>query len=159
LSAHDDKISQLRAQLERLEQEHTSLATDLSRNTAILSPMRRMPPEILSEIFMLTLPSDRAVLEHGRINMRDSPWVLTHICGRWRIVALASSSLWSFIGIDCTIRRDLSAAFPLRLLAVQPQRATHLRVNFTPGGIHSMYEMSVIQLLVEHSPRWEDAYL
>ncbi|KAJ7849592.1 hypothetical protein B0H13DRAFT_1573960, partial [Mycena leptocephala] len=104
LSRHDDKLARLRAQIElpeqepleqeKLEQKRASLATDLSRNAAILSPLRRMPPEILSEIFTLTLPSDRAVVERGKIDLRDSPWMLTRICGRWRTVALASSSLW-----------------------------------------------------------------
>jgi hypothetical protein len=167
LSRHDDKLARLRAQIElpeqepleqeKLEQKRASLATDLSRNAAILSPLRRMPPEILSEIFMLTLPSDRAVVERGKIDLRDSPWMLTRICGRWRTVALASSSLWSFVAINC--EDNLSAAYPLSLIRTQLQRAKHIRIHFLAEDRLTQYQMDILQLLVDHSPLWEEVYL
>jgi hypothetical protein len=167
LSRHDDKLARLRAQIElpeqepleqeKLEQKRASLATDLSRNAAILSPLRRMPPEILSEIFTLTLPSDRAVVERGKIDLRDSPWMLTRICGRWRTVALASSSLWSFVAINC--EDNLSAAYPLSLIRTQLQRAKHIRIHFLAEDRLTQYQMDILQLLVDHSPLWEEVYL
>ncbi|KAF7328130.1 F-box domain-containing protein [Mycena venus] len=158
LSRYDDKISRLRAQLERLEQERATAESDLSKNSAIVSPLRRMPAEILFEIFTLTLPSDREVLERGAIDVGDSPWSLTQICGRWRMLALASSSLWSFFGIDCTIRYDTAAAYPMPLLIAQLQRAKHLRVNFLASS-PSQYQLGLLQLLSLYSHRWEELYL
>jgi hypothetical protein len=75
------------------------------------------------------------------------------------MVAIASSSLWSFIGIDCDVSGDLSAAFPLPLLAAQLQRATHLRVYFDAGPYLAPHVIRLFQLIVEHSPRWEELYL
>jgi hypothetical protein len=159
LSNHDDKILRLRAQLERLEQERTPLEADLLRNTAILSPMRRMPPEILAQIFALTLPSDRKVVESGRIDVQDSPWILTRVCGRWRTVAIASSFLWSFLSINCDVMVNLSAAYPLPLLTAHLQRANYLRIHFLAGDCLTQYSTTMLQLLVEYSPRCEELYL
>ncbi|KAJ7302969.1 hypothetical protein DFH08DRAFT_986798, partial [Mycena albidolilacea] len=56
LACLDDEISTLEEKLQQLEEEHASLSSYRTRNKAILSPLRRMPPEVLGEIFSLTLP-------------------------------------------------------------------------------------------------------
>ncbi|KAF8143265.1 hypothetical protein K438DRAFT_650423 [Mycena galopus ATCC 62051] len=161
LSRQDDKISRLRTQLERLEQERATVEAEFLRNIAILSPLRRVPAEILSEIFTSTLLPDRKVMGRCNIGLGDSPWVLTHVCGRWRTVALASSSLWSFVGIDYS-KRDL---YPLPLLQAQLQRASRIRVEFmlhvpfSSDRTISENHLALFQLLVDHSPRWEELRL
>ncbi|KAJ7124344.1 hypothetical protein C8R44DRAFT_548432, partial [Mycena epipterygia] len=75
LAVVEHKISRLREQMQSLEKEHASLSGHLAANTAILSPLRRMPPEVLGEIFPWTLPS--AWL--ASFAVEGSPWVLTHI--------------------------------------------------------------------------------
>ncbi|KAJ6603239.1 hypothetical protein DFH09DRAFT_1019247, partial [Mycena vulgaris] len=97
LSRHGDKISVLRAQLEQLENEHSSLQKNLARNTAILSPVRRMPHEVLSEIFVLALPSRKDALESNRFDANGTPWTLGRVCGQWRSVTLSSPALWSLV--------------------------------------------------------------
>ncbi|KAJ7117629.1 hypothetical protein C8R44DRAFT_555445, partial [Mycena epipterygia] len=91
----DTKISQLRDWLIQLEEERATLTVYHSQNTAILSPLRRMPPELLCEIFSWTLPSVREALQRRRFDTKHSPWVLTQICSRWRAIALSTASLWS----------------------------------------------------------------
>ncbi|KAJ7107704.1 hypothetical protein C8R44DRAFT_680500, partial [Mycena epipterygia] len=92
----DHEMSRLREQIKSLEEEHVSLSSHLVENTAILSSLRRMPPEVLGEIFSRTLPLIHA-LKQGDLDVRveDSPWVLTHVSSHWRAVALATPSLWS----------------------------------------------------------------
>ncbi|KAJ7138073.1 hypothetical protein C8R44DRAFT_661191, partial [Mycena epipterygia] len=77
-----------------LEEERDSLLNHLVDNAAVISPLRRMPPELLGEIFSWTLPS---IDEGETMNLTDSPWVLTHISSRWRAVAHSTPSLWSLI--------------------------------------------------------------
>ncbi|KAJ7157290.1 hypothetical protein C8R46DRAFT_859860, partial [Mycena filopes] len=60
---------------------------------SILSGLRRLPLEILAYIFLLTIPS---VEETCPLR---SPWILGHICRRWRAIALATPALWSSIVI------------------------------------------------------------
>ncbi|KAJ7198212.1 hypothetical protein B0H12DRAFT_965473, partial [Mycena haematopus] len=49
LACLDAQISRLRDQLMRLEEERAALAKYHAQNIAILSPLRRMPSEILGE--------------------------------------------------------------------------------------------------------------
>ncbi|KAJ7780029.1 hypothetical protein DFH07DRAFT_703342, partial [Mycena maculata] len=55
LAGIDHEISQLEDRLQQLRDEHISVLTHFSRNNTILSPLCRMPPEILLEIFPWTL--------------------------------------------------------------------------------------------------------
>jgi hypothetical protein len=47
----DAEISRLRGRLKQVEDERTDLATYRAQNNTVLSPLRRMPPEVLGEIF------------------------------------------------------------------------------------------------------------
>ncbi|KAJ6449468.1 hypothetical protein C8R45DRAFT_790336, partial [Mycena sanguinolenta] len=94
LASLDSEILRLKDRLRRLEEEREALSQCHSQHTAILSPLRRMPYEILCEIFSCIRPTSRVVLGIG-----NCPWVLTHVCRRWRVVALSKPSLWSLICI------------------------------------------------------------
>ncbi|KAJ7842262.1 hypothetical protein B0H14DRAFT_2781441 [Mycena olivaceomarginata] len=72
-----------------------SLRQTIELCRSILSPLRRIPPEILAHIFLLSLPSISDTRnEPWDICLERSPWVLTHVSRRWRAVALASPALW-----------------------------------------------------------------
>ncbi|KAJ7210216.1 hypothetical protein B0H12DRAFT_958752, partial [Mycena haematopus] len=86
LACIHDEIVQLQSRLKQLEAERERLASYRAQSCAILSPLRRMPPEILGEIFLWTIPA--------LPDQRYSPWFLTHICCRWREIAVSSPLLW-----------------------------------------------------------------
>ncbi|KAF8198821.1 hypothetical protein K438DRAFT_1583999, partial [Mycena galopus ATCC 62051] len=92
LAALDAEISRLKDRLIQLEGERAMLSKHHAKNLTILSPLRRMPPEILGEIFSWALPPFRSPL-----NVQDCPWVLTQVSSRWRAVALSRPSLWSMV--------------------------------------------------------------
>ncbi|KAJ7758384.1 hypothetical protein B0H16DRAFT_1416340 [Mycena metata] len=89
LAQHDDAVREPEGQT----QEHQSLVETVARHAAILSPLRRMPSEILCEFFSSTLLPDWQLLDRGRIDLQDSPWSLSHTCSRWREIALGLPSL------------------------------------------------------------------
>ncbi|KAJ7902473.1 hypothetical protein B0H13DRAFT_2513259 [Mycena leptocephala] len=91
----DEEISKLQDQLERLEKDRASLLSYRTRHCAILSPLRRMPLEVLGEIFSWTLPSLSDAMDQGRFDMTESPWVLTQISSGWRETSLSTPFLWS----------------------------------------------------------------
>ncbi|KAJ7607857.1 hypothetical protein FB45DRAFT_763676, partial [Roridomyces roridus] len=96
----NEEISQLQERLVQLRKDRIALARRQRRHEAILSSIRRVPPEILGEIFSWTLPCTlREALEPEDCDFDPtrSPWVLTHICSRWRAVAISIPSLWPFI--------------------------------------------------------------
>ncbi|KAJ7650132.1 hypothetical protein FB45DRAFT_887055, partial [Roridomyces roridus] len=75
LSCLDDEISRLRTQLENLESEREQLSKYHFQNVAILSPLRRMPAEVLAEIFGWTLPTINEMDGAQSDTVKPSPWV------------------------------------------------------------------------------------
>jgi hypothetical protein len=74
LACLDDEISTLEEKLQQLEEERASLSHYWTRNKVILSPLRRMPSEVLGEIFLLTLRSVMADLG-PKDYLVGSPWM------------------------------------------------------------------------------------
>ncbi|KAJ7124329.1 hypothetical protein C8R44DRAFT_783317 [Mycena epipterygia] len=134
------------------EEERASLSGQLTKQHSILSPIRRMPPEVLSEIFSWTLPSV-GDLRRGHSGVASSPWVLTHISGHWRAVVLSIPSLWSLMVINFTHEFP----YPLPMVKTQIQRAQSLKIHFY-GHEESdpRPQIDVFQCLAEHSSRREE---
>ncbi|TRM66826.1 hypothetical protein BD626DRAFT_165026 [Schizophyllum amplum] len=63
---------------------------------ALLSPYRRLPTEILSEIFLLALPNRWEVSYTGQRKLN-----FVGVCRRWRDVALKTPRLWSTLRFNC----------------------------------------------------------
>ncbi|KAJ7763116.1 hypothetical protein DFH07DRAFT_397928, partial [Mycena maculata] len=143
-------MSRLRARMESLEEDRASLSAYHSRNIGIFSPLRRMPSELISEIFSWTLSS---IMEASCSSVNDSPWVLTHISSRWRAISLGTPSLWSRI----VIRPGYHSILPM--VEAQIQRAQKLRIYFFGTPIHSRRQRKLFELLSQHSSRWEHLFL
>lgn len=75
---------------------HTSMARYKLAYEAALAPQKRLPPEILSEIFLFATDGKPASfpLQRDTIRLR-----LTQVCGRWRRLALNTTHLWSDVEI------------------------------------------------------------
>ncbi|KAK0185338.1 hypothetical protein F5146DRAFT_1072458 [Armillaria mellea] len=69
----------------------------------ILTPCCRLPPEMLTEIFLWcrALRGPRDPLLH----LRAVPWTLTHVCREWRKVAIATPEIWTTIRLN--FRHDM----------------------------------------------------
>ncbi|KDQ49229.1 hypothetical protein JAAARDRAFT_43019 [Jaapia argillacea MUCL 33604] len=86
------QIRQLRAQLQILE-ERRDVAQGRCLNLKSLSaPIRRLPSDILLEIFSHTLWYGSADPIYDPF-----PLLLTHVCSYWRHLALSTPTLWSSI--------------------------------------------------------------
>ncbi|KAF7340696.1 ABC protein [Mycena sanguinolenta] len=152
----DDEISTLRERLKQLRDERTALSSYHTRNKAILSPLRRMPPEVLAEIFSWTLPAVQNA-RRSSFNMLQSPWLLTRISSRWRAVSVSTPILWSRLVMDYT--GNSTVAPPLTLVETQIHRAQKLHIHFY--GNPSLYadsehQIRVFELLSKQSSRWEE---
>ncbi|KAK7024769.1 hypothetical protein R3P38DRAFT_2707676, partial [Favolaschia claudopus] len=73
----------------------------INAHKSILSAVRRLPPEILGEIFYLALPA-RADWFYSDISepVPGSPWLLSHVCRKWRAAVRGNALLWSNIRVD-----------------------------------------------------------
>ncbi|KAJ7113993.1 hypothetical protein C8R44DRAFT_796050 [Mycena epipterygia] len=158
LARIDWEISRLRDRLSHLEDERDSLSNQLARNKSILSPLRRMPPEILLEIFSRTLPSILTARRRERFDVKNVPWVLGHISSHWRAVALASPSLWSLVAVNYTaFVEDPASSYPYPMLETQLARAQTLKIHFYASAkSESFAQTEMFKFLAAHSSRWEE---
>ncbi|KAJ3828651.1 hypothetical protein EV361DRAFT_387764 [Lentinula raphanica] len=90
------------AELERLEMEIARALCEKEKinnfveaHRALMSPIRQIPDEVLGEIFVHCLPTDRNAIR----SLDEAPLILTTICRDWRRVALNTHRLWSSLHI------------------------------------------------------------
>ncbi|KAF7343716.1 F-box domain-containing protein [Mycena sanguinolenta] len=150
LTCLDADISRLQNQLKQLQDERAALAEYHAQNTTILSPLRRIPSEILGEIFYWSLPFNPTP------NMKDAPWVLTHVSRRWRAVAILNASLWSKIYLDFNTVTKYSSA----MVRTQTERARVLKISFHGSSMHDSHpQIDTLRVLLERSFIWEELRL
>ncbi|KAJ7605836.1 hypothetical protein DFH06DRAFT_1150321 [Mycena polygramma] len=94
----DNQVRDLEATLADLAQRRDDAVKHLREHRAILHPLRRAPPELICEIFAMTLDTaDDST--HIKGTGYKPPWYLGHICRSWRLWALACPRLWTHITI------------------------------------------------------------
>ncbi|KAJ7682515.1 hypothetical protein DFH06DRAFT_1161390 [Mycena polygramma] len=108
----------------------------------VVDHTKRIPPEILAEIFMSTV-----VAEHMWIHPRHAPWVLGHICKRWRAIALSSPKNW------CCLRSLFASGRPVPLISAHIQRSGRLPLTV---GLNALHRPPLFALLLGQSHRFED---
>ncbi|KAJ7617021.1 hypothetical protein FB45DRAFT_933293 [Roridomyces roridus] len=151
----DARLVAIDNEISLLETEKASLSVLRAENQAILSPIRIIPPEVWADIFLWTLPPSYEVSPSPR-GFSQSPWVLTRVSSLWRQIAVSTPSLWTRIVISYS-RGD---AWSLEAVKTQIQRARGLRIWFIPSRtLDPAPQLEMFQLLVEQSPRWEEAVL
>ncbi|KAF9009931.1 hypothetical protein BDQ17DRAFT_1222300, partial [Cyathus striatus] len=91
----DVEIGHLNQRLQFMQEKRSRLKIITERYQALISPARQLPRDILEEIFLACLPTDR----NPCISAAEAPILLTHICSSWRSIALSLPRLWSAIHI------------------------------------------------------------
>ncbi|KAJ6463497.1 hypothetical protein C8R45DRAFT_521673 [Mycena sanguinolenta] len=95
LARIDTRIGDMEIALAELKEQRASLKAPIDAHKALISPMRRIPHDVLLEIFCACLPSEHNAL----IDSAEAPLVLGRICKHWRSVAYLTPILWSTIHI------------------------------------------------------------
>ncbi|KAJ7150435.1 hypothetical protein C8R43DRAFT_1127912 [Mycena crocata] len=118
------------------------------RLDAFKYPVSTLPNEIVSEIFLHFIPAYPACLSSTGL---FSPTLLTHICHRWREVALTAPTLWRAIRLP----PDLVLTQRVHLLHSWLQRS-----SFSPLSLHISLnslrvEVDVLRTLLQHRVCWE----
>ncbi|KAK0462388.1 uncharacterized protein EV420DRAFT_1184501 [Desarmillaria tabescens] len=152
----------LKAQIIAVSQRMDALCQERARVTEavrerqnILSPVRRLPSEILNHIFLNTIDfpvpmtqimqkdeeDTRAELYNWEFTPTESPlWSITEVSKKWRSTSLSSPRLWSYVNIIISdsnfnghsyvrqlgLQLDRSARYPLSILIC------HIVEEFSP---------------------------
>ncbi|KAJ7617772.1 hypothetical protein FB45DRAFT_1102980 [Roridomyces roridus] len=122
---------------------------------ALLSLIRRMSGELLSEIFTY-VSHERKV---GRCRIASPPWFVGHICRSWRNAALSAPLLWRVITIHEPQTPIIRTIYPLSMIETQIARsgitALEIWINLRFRDSKSVdHHKILLAALLQHSRRW-----
>lgn len=167
LAELETRIADAQAKLDALLLERDSLVWNLQRCTDVLNPVRRLPSDVLCEIFAhsITDPGNSYYFPAGmkqRSSKNTIPrqWKLGMVSLNWRHTVLTSPRMWSMIdltfwpsflssGSRGSIRADLGAE---RLLAMHIYRSANRPLQVTLRG---RIPNTILLILISASYRWE----
>ncbi|KAJ7291364.1 hypothetical protein C8J57DRAFT_214803 [Mycena rebaudengoi] len=153
----DIQIAALQKTLEPLVDERDATADRILRHQSVISAARRVPPEILGEIFLLTLPSQEDGKSDKASCVDSSPWLVGRICSRWREIALALLELWSTVSINDYDGNNADPSLLLRRVKMLLHRSANQPLHIHPAPPEYGFDISpeVLEILADSSPRWE----
>lgn len=93
-------VERMRKNLRKMQEEEWDMGRIAALHKRALSPLRRLPKDVLREIFLLAVADNPASLD-----ARIGPWPISQVCGSWRSIVLSTPRLWSSILIHCPIRK------------------------------------------------------
>lgn len=122
----------------------------LGTSQALLSPLRQLPPEILSEIFFLCLYTGDS------LDILQPPWLLGHVCSRWRAIALSTPRLWFYLNLDLDTISDTRPKDAVSMVGTYLQRSRETLLSlFIRSSTGSANHHPIVDLLVACSHRWQ----
>lgn len=151
--AIDDALALLR----RLKARRHSLRDYLVSQQVILSPIRTLPAETLSEILTYFLSFQAS--ESGQSG-RNSILRLGQTCRRWRHLVLSTPKLWTFISLDLDSPMNESETTEIKTW-LDRSGVSGLTVRLTGycDGSQLVDSHSALSLLLSQSDRWVEVEL
>ncbi|KAF4567239.1 hypothetical protein EYR36_010857 [Pleurotus pulmonarius] len=117
----------------------------------VLAPIRRIPSEILAEIFVATIDDARLC---DPLDNDEMPWLLGRVCHSWKLVSESTPKLWSRIRVELKFVSPLATRSRCLIHTFIQRAAQHplkLQIDFSYHDAHP-----IINLLTACSPQWED---
>ncbi|KAF7318656.1 F-box domain-containing protein [Mycena chlorophos] len=93
-------LAEIRKKERQLVQSHAALTKRIRMLKSILSPLRWVPAEILSRIFLAATRTDEAVEGPPRPSNAERFMRMSQVSSRWRAVAHTTPHLWRTLSFD-----------------------------------------------------------
>jgi F-box-like len=98
----ESRLSPLGAEIERavdlvnnLKRRRDEFSHYIAEHQAFLAPMRRLPAELLSQIFSRYCDHAYSKESNRSSRFRQHPFGLAKVCRRWRAIVLSTPEIWS----------------------------------------------------------------
>ncbi|KAJ4482439.1 hypothetical protein J3R30DRAFT_2174084 [Lentinula aciculospora] len=142
--------------------------TDFLEHKALLSAARKLPMEIMSEIFLQCLPAvdTSSVIWRPEPHPNQAPLLLTQICRSWRNIAIATPRLWSTLIINASngssshaeitklwLTRSRNVSLTLTLLVRSADRFHGGRRTTSYEEFVPIAAIEVLTMFIPHFPR------
>ncbi|KAF9255233.1 hypothetical protein L218DRAFT_991973 [Marasmius fiardii PR-910] len=125
----------------------------------LLSPIRKLPREILSSILILSVtPNDNyfSVRSGHRFSLKSRAVELSLVCAYWRSVSLRTPQVWANLHVE--VYADDPGLNAVIQMHVERSRSVPLHLDiYVRGPLHSQHYFlcgSTLQLLVSYCHRW-----
>lgn len=142
----DKELARLRASIVVLSNQRMELQKYVRHAQSLLSPIRRLPPDIMSRILVYCCPSN----DFAR-NINIPGTLVGSVCKHWRDLTLAMPEIWSTVWVDL----DNITEWGTSILEIILQRSDESPLKLTVWSCMDLPDHSpAFQLLVEHCRRW-----
>jgi hypothetical protein len=151
-STLDTSIAELDQRIKQFQDERDRLAALQSQFEPSLSLLHTLPNEILEEIFLRTNADEPMLVS----DTSEGPWLVSHVCQRWRSIALGSPKLWSSFAFSNEVAQYFVDPVALLKTALDRNSGT-VGIEFEYESAHEDFrrlEEGVLDLLVKRSDDW-----
>ena len=168
ISKLDEEMSRMQMIMEQLAAERQSLEKSLEERRSIVAPIRRIPLDVLSEIFIFCVDSSGPTDNSKCFDVTQAPIQLSFVCNKWRRLVISMSQLWTSILLNGG-RTYVSSSgkrlneFFMRSIETDMLNTWLSRSGSSPLtlGIDGQWLKhdaltSCIDILIAHSHRWRD---
>lgn len=165
LSSLNASITKIEAELQNLVERRNHIAEDLESHKALISPARRLPSDLILEIFLFCLPTDR----YPSFTPSEAPLLLGAICSGWRQIALHSPRLWSEFAIMPSYKPSLwrqpaTQTYRPQIVGVEEwlKRSGELPLNILLSAYgRNSFETTLLDCILHKSVlrRWKNVHL
>ncbi|KAJ7196813.1 hypothetical protein GGX14DRAFT_700472 [Mycena pura] len=149
----DDEIAGVQRALDRLELQRANLEDFVKAHRGVVSTVRRLPSEILGEIFTHYLDAS-----DSRAHPPEALSHLLGVCNQWRAITLASPPLWCHIFPN--IWGELSREMQKTSLQLQRSASAVLSIHLQAATLtYQMNAVNIMDLILTESRRWHSLFL
>ncbi|KAK6977588.1 hypothetical protein R3P38DRAFT_3295170 [Favolaschia claudopus] len=156
LVPHEAELVRLDALIQDLCAQRDRVKDYVESHKALISHPRRLPQDIVEEIFLACLPT----AHNAVMSVTEPPLLLGRICGRWRSIAFALPRLWASLHIPL----DYVQWDEQRVAAIDEwlKRASPSPLSiYVHGrdGLTFSEDPAVVDILTRHSSYWSKLHL
>ncbi|KAJ7067394.1 hypothetical protein C8F01DRAFT_666713 [Mycena amicta] len=153
ISSLDSHIAELKRTLEQCQLRREELVAFVHLHRGVVSSLRRVPSEILGEIFK------QVVQKNNLVNMK-ALYRLSAVCGHWRAVTLHNPLFWRHIDLH-DLRAQGNTSIESRRITTQIQHSREAPLTVTVDTYHPFdpRTLPLYDLLLTSSARWQRAAL
>ncbi|KAJ7702044.1 hypothetical protein B0H16DRAFT_1690200 [Mycena metata] len=149
----EEKMANLERVIDRLRLRRQGLRNFIANHRRVLAPIRRLPNELLSEIFSHCVERDPYEWDPTT----NVEWILVLVSRAWRAVSVSMPQMWNRISIsDASAPKniDLKAALSLQL---ERSARLPLAIDFDFKSASAEQRIFVLETLFSARDRWQVA--
>lgn len=145
----DRELARLHAAIIRVENQRSELQQHINLGKSLLSPIRRLPPEILREVFLYFCAV--GVRVDGKVTAPGA--VLGGVCSYWKSLVFSTRGAWSVLHVY--LDRVVGSKVPIlqEILGRSGTSPLQLSIKQSVSPLSSA-AVDTLQLLVSHCRRW-----